>query len=59
MVIYLAKTLTYVGDGNNVAHSLMLCRALLGVNVRIGCPEGFRPTGVLEQAGPGAARCLD
>ena len=31
-------TLSYVGDGNNVAHSLMLCGALLGVNVRIGCP---------------------
>jgi ornithine carbamoyltransferase len=44
-------TLAYVGDGNNVAHSLMLCGALLGVNVRIGCPEGFAPaTGVLEQS---------
>ena len=29
----------------------MLCGALLGVNVRIGCPEGFEPLpGVLEQA---------
>jgi ornithine carbamoyltransferase len=36
-------TLAYVGDGNNVAHSLMLCGALLGVNVRIGSPEGFAP----------------
>ena len=36
-------TLAYVGDGNNVAHSLMLCGALLGVNVRIGCPEAFQP----------------
>jgi ornithine carbamoyltransferase len=36
-------SLAYVGDGNNVAHSLMLCGALLGVNVRIGCPEGFQP----------------
>ena len=45
------QTLTYVGDGNNVAHSLMLCGALLGVNVRIGCPDGFEPLpGVLEQA---------
>ncbi len=44
-------TLSYVGDGNNVAHSLMLCGALLGVNVRIGCPEGFSPdAGVLEQS---------
>ena len=45
------QTLAYVGDGNNVAHSLMLCGALLGVNVRIGCPEGFEPLpGVLDQA---------
>jgi ornithine carbamoyltransferase len=36
-------TLAYVGDGNNVAHSLMLCGALLGVNVRVGCPVGFEP----------------
>jgi len=44
-------TLAYVGDGNNVAHSLMLCGALLGVNVRIGCPVGFEPSAaVLEQA---------
>jgi ornithine carbamoyltransferase len=44
-------TLAYVGDGNNVAHSLMLCGALLGVNVRIGCPVGFEPDGsMLEQS---------
>ncbi|MFM7361789.1 MAG: ornithine carbamoyltransferase [Cyanobacteriota bacterium] len=44
-------TLAYVGDGNNVAQSLMLCGALLGVNVRIGCPPGFAPeAGVLERA---------
>ena len=44
-------TLAYVGDGNNVAHSLMLCGALLGVNVRVGCPLGYEPAAaVLEQA---------
>ena len=44
-------TLAYVGDGNNVAHSLMLCGALLGVNVRIGAPVGFEPSAaVLDQA---------
>jgi len=44
-------TLSYVGDGNNVAHSLMLCGALLGVNVRIGCPVGFEPdAAILEQS---------
>ncbi len=44
-------TLSYLGDGNNVAHSLMLCGALLGVNVRVGCPVGFEPdAGVLEHS---------
>lgn len=36
-------TLTYVGDGNNVAHSLMLGGALAGMHVRIACPEGYEP----------------
>jgi len=44
-------SLAYVGDGNNVAHSLMLCGALLGVNVRIGGPSGYGPSqAVLQQA---------
>ena len=29
--------MTFVGDGNNVANSLILCGALLGVEVRIAC----------------------
>ncbi len=35
--------LTFVGDGNNVANSLILCGALLGVEVRIACPSGYEP----------------
>lgn len=36
-------TMTYLGDGNNVAHSLILGCALMGMNVRIGTPEGYEP----------------
>ena len=36
--------LTFIGDGNNVANSLILCGALLGVEVRIACPVGFEPS---------------
>jgi len=36
-------TLTYVGDGNNVAHSLLLACALTGINIRVACPDGFAP----------------
>ena len=35
--------LTFIGDGNNVANSLILCGALLGVQVRIACPKGYEP----------------
>lgn len=33
----------YVGDGNNVAHSLMYAGARLGVNVTVSTPRGFEP----------------
>ncbi|MGA7935998.1 MAG: ornithine carbamoyltransferase [Kovacikia sp.] len=36
-------TLVYVGDGNNVAHSLMLGCALAGLNVRIAAPPDYQP----------------
>ena len=35
--------LTFIGDGNNVANSLILCGALLGLEVRIACPKGYEP----------------
>jgi ornithine carbamoyltransferase len=34
---------TYVGDGNNVCHSLMLTGAQLGVNVTVATPRGYSP----------------
>lgn len=34
---------TYVGDGNNVCHSLMLAGAQLGVNVTVATPRGYSP----------------
>lgn len=37
------KVLTYVGDGNNVAHSLMLAGVMLGMHVRVACPAGYEP----------------
>ncbi len=36
-------TLTYVGDGNNVAHSLMLGCALAGMHVRVATPVDYQP----------------
>jgi ornithine carbamoyltransferase len=37
------KTLTYLGDGNNMAHSLLLGGALTGLNVRIATPKDYEP----------------
>ena len=34
---------SYVGDGNNVCHSLMLAAALLGVHCTVATPKGFGP----------------
>ena len=44
-------TLTYLGDGNNMANSLLLGCALVGMNVRIGCPQDYQPDAqIVEQA---------
>ncbi len=36
-------TLTYLGDGNNVANSLLLSCAMVGMNIRVATPEGYQP----------------
>lgn len=36
-------TMAYVGDGNNMAHSIMYGCALMGVNVAIAHPRGYAP----------------
>ena len=36
--------LSFIGDGNNVANSLILYGALLGIEVRIACPKGYEPS---------------
>lgn len=44
-------TLAYIGDGNNVTHSLMLTGAQLGVNLVAICPEGYTvDAGIVSQA---------
>ena len=35
--------LTYVGDGNNVTHSLVLGAAMLGMEARVATPAGYEP----------------
>ncbi len=35
--------LAFVGDGNNVCHSLMILSAKLGVSFSLACPQGYEP----------------
>jgi ornithine carbamoyltransferase len=35
--------LAWIGDGNNVCHSLLLGAAILGVNMKIATPKGYEP----------------
>ena len=36
-------SLAYLGDGNNVAHSLLIAGAKMGMDVRVASPSGYQP----------------
>jgi ornithine carbamoyltransferase len=43
--------LAFIGDGNNVAHSLMLSGARLGMKITVATPEGYEPSAnIVEEA---------
>jgi ornithine carbamoyltransferase len=47
--------LAFVGDGNNVAHSLMINAARLGMNFAIACPKGYEPNSEVVAVAGGLA----
>jgi ornithine carbamoyltransferase len=47
--------LAYVGDGNNVVHSLMEAGALAGMHVAVACPPGYEPDAEIVAASRRAA----
>jgi ornithine carbamoyltransferase len=54
-------TMTYIGDGNNVLHSLLLLAPFIGVNVNYACPKGYQPDAEIvarahERAAQGGAK---
>jgi ornithine carbamoyltransferase len=44
------RCLAYVGDGNNVAHSLLLTCACLGSSIRVATPRGYEPNAEIVAA---------
>jgi ornithine carbamoyltransferase len=47
--------LAYVGDGNNVAHSLALAAPALGIDLCFACPDGYEPDpAIMAEAQAGA-----
>jgi ornithine carbamoyltransferase len=50
------RTVAYVGDGNNVCHSLLLAGASAGMQVRVATPAGFEPDAEVVAKAAGIAR---
>lgn len=48
-------TVAYIGDGNNVCHSLMFCCAKVGLNIAIATPHGYEPDKGMIQGARAAA----
>ncbi|HUK30618.1 MAG TPA: ornithine carbamoyltransferase [Candidatus Acidoferrum sp.] len=48
--------LAYVGDGNNVCHSLLLAGARVGAHVRVATPRGYEPNAEIVAEAKRAAR---
>ncbi|MGH7323742.1 MAG: ornithine carbamoyltransferase [Candidatus Rokuibacteriota bacterium] len=40
--------LSWIGDGNNVCHSLLLLGALLGTTLSVACPPGYEPSPAVQ-----------
>ncbi|MBV8842773.1 MAG: ornithine carbamoyltransferase [Bryobacterales bacterium] len=51
--------LAFVGDGNNVAHSLMLTAGRLGVHVAVATPEAYRPDPAIVAEAAGLGRITE
>jgi ornithine carbamoyltransferase len=48
--------LTYIGDGNNVAHSLIEAASKMGIHLTIACPEGYEPDSQIFQGAKTVAK---
>lgn len=53
------KTVTWVGDGNNMCHSYLNAAAILGFNLNIACPDGYLPNAEIVATAGERARFFD
>ena len=52
------KTVTWIGDGNNMCHSYIHAAMLLGFHLNIACPKGYQPDAtILSNAGSCVTLC--
>jgi len=51
--------LAYIGDGNNVAHSLMLTAGRLGMSIAVACPAGYEPNAAIIAQARAAGVAVD
>ncbi|MGR9044054.1 MAG: ornithine carbamoyltransferase [Gammaproteobacteria bacterium] len=53
------KTVTWIGDGNNMCHSYINAATLLNFNLHIASPPGYRPDQAIVDAGKDHLRFFD
>lgn len=52
-----ALTISWIGDGNNMAHSWINAAAIFGFRLQLACPQGYMPqTEIINKAKAGGAR---
>jgi len=52
-------TLAFIGDGNNVAHSLINGCTKVGIHFRIACPKGYEPEETIVRAARSAGGAIE
>jgi ornithine carbamoyltransferase len=53
------RKLVYVGDGNNVAHSLLLAAPKVGMDITVATPAGFEPDSAIVDMAQSEARAAN
>jgi ornithine carbamoyltransferase len=52
------KVVAWIGDGNNMANSWLNAAGSLGFELRLACPEGYRPDGAILERNQAKAKIL-